>query len=129
MTEQESNRKELTQLNESFASLKTKFNEIKAEMDKKPNMDSPEMQILKSCMAQMYGMMDNMNNRMDRMNNNMWNYQDSHAEGHIPKIIGADKMNKALKALGMDGDYEAKKKTLFAAAQNIIKVNTNTKNG
>ncbi len=35
-------------------------------------------------------------------------------EGHLPKIEGATAMEKALKALGLAGDYEVEKKTIYA---------------
>lgn len=34
--------------------------------------------------------------------------------GHLPVIRGADGMVKALKALGMDGDYQVEKETVYA---------------
>ncbi len=37
-----------------------------------------------------------------------------HMEGHLPKIVGATAMQKALKAIGLDGDYEVEKKTIYA---------------
>lgn len=38
----------------------------------------------------------------------------NHMEGHLPKIVGATAMQKALKAIGMDGDYQVEKKTIYA---------------
>lgn len=37
-----------------------------------------------------------------------------HLDGHLPKIVGAAALTKALKAIGMDGDYEVKKRTIYA---------------
>ena len=34
--------------------------------------------------------------------------------GHLPVIQGAEGMAKALKALGMDGDYQVQKQTVYA---------------
>ncbi len=35
-------------------------------------------------------------------------------EGHLPKIIGASNMEKALKGLGLAGDYVVQKQTIYA---------------
>lgn len=40
-------------------------------------------------------------------------------KGHIPEIVGADKMGKALKALGLDGDFEVKKNVIYASDGSI----------
>ena len=37
-----------------------------------------------------------------------------HMDGHIPAIVGADKMNTALEALGLANDYKVEKKTIYA---------------
>lgn len=37
-----------------------------------------------------------------------------HQDGHLPKIVGAANMEKALEALGMAGDYKVEKKTIYA---------------
>lgn len=41
-----------------------------------------------------------------------------HTQNHLPPIVGADKMTKALKVLGLDGEYDVAKKTIFAAKIN-----------
>ena len=46
--------------------------------------------------------------------NNMFNMFYRHMEGHIPAIVGADKMNTALEALGLANDYKVEKKTIYA---------------
>jgi len=39
----------------------------------------------------------------------------SHTEkGHLPPIEGAGRMQKALKAVGLDDDYQVQKKTIYA---------------
>ena len=47
---------------------------------------------------------------------NLWSYIDNHHAGHLPKINGADKMQKALKALGLEGDYEVVKPAVYVSA-------------
>lgn len=40
-------------------------------------------------------------------------------DGHLPKIEGAGNMEKALKALGLNGDYEVAKKVIYASDGSI----------
>lgn len=58
---------------------------------------------------------------------NLWNmiyevrgmiYEHAH-DGHLPEIEGAAAMEKALKALGLDGDYKVEKKTIYASTGKI----------
>lgn len=37
-----------------------------------------------------------------------------HQDGHLPKIVGAANMEKALEALGLAGDYKVEKRTIYA---------------
>jgi hypothetical protein len=46
--------------------------------------------------------------------NDLYNMHFRHMEGHIPAIVGADKMNTALEALGLANDYKVEKKTIYA---------------
>ncbi len=47
----------------------------------------------------------------------VWNALYSHqSEGHLPKINGAEKLQKALDVLGLSGDYEIEKKTIYASS-------------
>ena len=41
------------------------------------------------------------------------------SDGHLPKIEGATAMSKALKALGLDGDYEVVKQTVYASTGEV----------
>lgn len=36
------------------------------------------------------------------------------SNGHLPPIEGAERLSKALKVLGLDGDYEVKKQVIYA---------------
>lgn len=46
--------------------------------------------------------------------NYLYGALENHYDGHLPPIVGAGKLEKALKALGMDDDYEVKKRAIFA---------------
>jgi hypothetical protein len=48
-------------------------------------------------------------------------YANHTQKGHIPPILGADKMEKALKVLSMDKDYEVQKPVIYARA-NVIEI-------
>lgn len=61
-------------------------------------------------------MMDRMYRLEDRLYSLFW----EHEEGHLPPIKGAGSMEQALKALGLDADYEVRKPVVFA--KNNIKV-------
>lgn len=51
-------------------------------------------------------------NRLD----DIYDYMDEHRKGHLPPINGAEKMEKALKVLGIGEDYEVRKPVIFARA-------------
>lgn len=42
-------------------------------------------------------------------------YNHANSSTHIPPIQGAGKMQKALKALGIEDDYDIQKRTIFAS--------------
>jgi hypothetical protein len=66
-------------------------------------------------MQAIYSVADRLHSRMDAVQSSLWKYQDSHAEGHLPAIKGAGAMNKALASLGLDKDFVAQKKTVYAS--------------
>lgn len=46
----------------------------------------------------------------------LWNQLYDHMNnGHIPQIVGAEAMQKALKVLGLDGDYQVQPKVIYAS--------------
>ena len=61
----------------------------------------------------------------DEMNYNMgfvrqeiddlWNYNIRHSDGHLPSVQGTEQMTRAVKALGLDKEYEVAKKTIWAS--------------
>jgi hypothetical protein len=72
------------------------FDDEVSERDSRMEEMRHEMRFLFSEMQYMYGELER------------------HYEGHLPPIKGAGRMEEALKALGIDKDYEVKKATLFA---------------
>lgn len=47
-----------------------------------------------------------------RLSDEIWKHK---MDGHLPKLEGAGQMKKALKALGLDEDYEVQKKVIYAS--------------
>ncbi len=103
--------KELADLNQAFAALDTQFKEMCA----KSKAAEPNGPTTEDCMNAMYAMINHVHNRISSMADNMYGYMDKHQDGHLPKIVGAGAMNKALAALGMSEDYAAQKKTIYAS--------------
>ena len=46
---------------------------------------------------------------------NLYNMFYQHLQGHLPPLNGADQMQKAIDALGLSGDYDVQKKTIYAS--------------
>lgn len=107
MNEEQLKFNELTQ---SFAYLNTKFKELLG----KSKIAEPISPTTQDCMDAMYAAISNVHDRMSNLGNSMYSYQEKHQRGHIPPINSPDEMNKALAALGQDGNYQAQKKTVYA---------------
>ncbi len=103
---------DLKELKQMLASLDTKFQEIKSSMPSESENDKKWAGMYDYLHQSMRGMRD----YVYGLENQMYKHMDEHKKGHLPPIIGADKMNKALKALGCDGDYNVVKPNLYAHA-------------
>lgn len=103
------------------------FEQIIASLDKigqniKACMDSPDsknvskddmLNMMSSMYDSMYASIRYVHDRIDDVHKRM----DKHSVNHLPPIIGPEKMNKALAALGLDGDYQCEKRTIYATKQ------------
>lgn len=58
---------------------------------------------------------------------NLYNRFWEHQEGHLPKIVGAANMEKALEAIGLAGDYKVEKRTIYANDGTVSSVEWNMK--
>lgn len=67
--------------------------------------------VIDSMYRAMYGESKYLAESIDRL----YNVIAAHMEGHLPKIQGAEKMQKALEALSLDGDYQVMKPVVFAS--------------
>jgi hypothetical protein len=47
--------------------------------------------------------------------NEIYTFINKHEEGHLPKIQGPEKMQKAIEAIGLGGDYEVMKRVIYAS--------------
>lgn len=101
----------LKQLKESLAQIEKQYNEIKGDMPVDPKMDK-----YNSMMDMMYRGFSNLRDYIYGLESKMYAQMDTHKKGHLPPILGADKMSKALKTLGCDGDYEIQKPVIYARA-------------
>ncbi len=108
------------ELTQSFAEIDKNFKEIQAK-SKIAEAPSPTTQ---DCMDAMYAMINHVHSRISALADDMYGYQSKHQDGHLPKIVGAGAMNKALAALGMDSDYAAQKKTVYAS-KDLFTINSN----
>ncbi len=68
--------------------------------------------------------LDNVQSQFSWMNSDIQNlysifYQ--HLDGHLPPINSATQMQAALEALGLAGDYDVKKQTIYASDGKLVK--------
>lgn len=107
------NKAEFEKLTISFASLNEKFNEIKAccpTSDCKCSCDC-EKRIVSVCDSISY-MISNLHDRITYISESLW----EHKKGHLPAIKTASQMESALSALGLEGDYEVEKPSIYIQA-------------
>lgn len=110
-----SNSKTLQEIKASLDKLDTKFKEARAAYGDcaTPNPDLSN-QIWDIC----YNMMDGLRQYVYTIADDLSRHC---SDGHIPPIRGAERMNKALKAVGLDGDYKAEPREIYANSKYEIK--------
>lgn len=67
-----------------------------------------------------------LNSRIDWLREDLNYYREQfheHTEHHLPEIIGAGAMERALKALGLSDDYKVEKQTIYANDGTVSAVN------
>ena len=116
---------DLAELTTSLASIKEKYTKTKADMCDVA-VEHDKMCELASMCDSLFFYCDSLARYCQSLQNQIWDTNDSlwtHANGgtHLPPILGPEKMENAVKKLGLDGDYEIKKKMVFASE---IKGNT-----
>lgn len=118
-------KKVLSELKSALAELEKGAKELKAQISspgQDPNASPEDWRDKHRQLVDFLGnVVGTLHNRISSLADNMYagdeylhKRMDDHMKGHIPPIEGAGKMNKALKALGMDEDYACMKKTVYA---------------
>jgi len=114
-------RASVNQSNNGFLTVQGKFpkKQVKADgMD--PNStetedDGPDMEDCMAAINSLYSYVSSVQSYAYKVEDQLFKMMYQHNEGHLPPIIGAEKLNKALKVLGMDGDYKVQPKTIYAS--------------
>ncbi len=110
-------KKELDNLKTAIASADAKYKEIVAN----PKKNEMTMEDCMAAMSYLHERVGHVYSYASRVEDSLHEFARDHSgPGHLPKIVGADKMNKALKALGMDGDYQVEKKMIRASKDQVI---------
>lgn len=109
--------KELQVLRANVDELVKKYKETKAQPittsdNSQPN-NSQQIQDLEDMLFRMVGFL---HQRISGLEDGFYNYTWDHSVGHIPKIVGASKMEACLKTLGLEGDYQVRKPMIAAAS-------------
>jgi hypothetical protein len=99
--------KKLEELKASIDKIDTKFKELRGGPEMATNSDINN-QIWNTC----YDMVDGLRQYVYTIADALYKHQNN---GHLPPIVGAERMNKALKSTGMDGDYKAEPRTIYSS--------------
>lgn len=83
--------------------------ELEVKMEEED--DSVSEEDLKSLAEYLNYRIDSVNRELERLYTRFWEHA---GNGHLPPIVGAEQMTKALEALGLAGDYKVEKKTIYA---------------
>lgn len=88
------------------------FKQIRAEMP----MTDANNEIYWKCIDSCYSIIDGLRKYVYNLEDHLYKTISDHNAGHLPKILGAEKMQNALEVLGIDGDYELEKPTIYVRA-------------
>ena len=112
--------KSLKEIQTNLDNLDKQFKEIKASCCESPVSPELNNQIWNIC----YDMVDGLRQYVYRIADELYTHK---TNGHLPPIVGAERMNRALEAVGLDGDYVAEPKEIYAKCKyNIISSKQNT---
>lgn len=50
----------------------------------------------------------------------LWESLSRHMQGHLPPIKSTEQLERALKALGLDKEYEVEKRTIYASRRGTV---------
>ena len=96
---------ELNKIKESLADCQKKMEQLKGQdLPADPRFDA------------LYNSLSYIMKYVFALEDQLWNYQSQHRQGHLPPIKGAGKMQKILKTLDMDDDYEVEKPSIMVGS-------------
>ena len=102
--------KELQELRANVETLTQKYKEVKAQ---DPNCPLGELEDL------LFRLISGVHNRISYLEDGFYDWAYDHqSNGHLPKILGAGKMEKALDKLGLSDDYDVRKPVVYASISN-----------
>lgn len=113
---------------EKIKEIRAKINELKEKyalskgykVTKRAEEDGvKEIEVECKCemeMDYMYYLIESMGKYLNYLEQDFYNYISYHNKGHLPAIMGAEKMQNALEVLGISEDYDVVKQILFANA-------------
>ena len=104
--------KEYKELSTIFGNLSEKFKEIKGNYTAEKAVDAAN--IIDDLVSNVSRRIDYIHQRIDSLSNDLYDHKYS---GHIPPIKSVEQMNKALKSLGLDSEYDVAKRTIFASVK------------
>jgi hypothetical protein len=111
-------KKELTTLAQAFGSSVDRLKETKAySSDSNHPVDCPCCKHSCNMAENFYYGLDSLRQYIYRLESAFYDYTYAHNKGHLPPIKGAQQMEKALKAIGADGDYEIIKPYISTASE------------
>ena len=97
-----------SELYSEFSAIQEKMTEIHAFVE---TCDISQVATPKD-MSELSNSMDFLHKRMDHLSEALFRHMN---EGHLPSITSAEQLTKAIKNLGLDGEFEIKKKVLYSS--------------
>ncbi len=109
-------KEKMQELSVAFAKLDDSFKKIQADDYCKP--DEQKMAI-----ESLAYMIRNISERINYISSDFWNYTSEHSKGHLPAIKSSSQMEGALEALGLAGEYQVQKPSIWVnASKNVVEV-------
>jgi hypothetical protein len=108
--------KELQELRANTEELVKKYKEIKALSPENSHESDKRISDIEDII---FRMVSYIHTRINNLEDGFYQWMWDHAgfqSGHLPPIKGAEKMENALKVLGLDKDYDVKKPMVMAAS-------------
>jgi len=102
-------KEKIEELSKSFATIESKLKTVSAD-------DYTSSDKMKVMMEDLMYAMSNIHSRINYITEDFYKYTYDHGKGHLPKIKSSSQMMKALKACGMEDDYEVEVPSIYISA-------------